>query len=81
MIIKVIGTGCDKCNELYKNVQEALAQLGIEAEIEKVEDLVEIVNLGVMTAPSLMINGKLVVSGRVPKVKNLIEILQKNRGV
>ncbi|MEL3908550.1 MAG: thioredoxin family protein [Treponemataceae bacterium] len=79
MIIKVIGTGCDKCNELYKNVQEALTQLGIEAEIEKVEDLVEIVNLGVMTAPSLMINGKLVVSGRVPKVKNLIEILQKNK--
>lgn len=81
MIIKVIGTGCDKCNELYKNVQEALTQLNVEAEIEKVEDLVEIVNLGVMTAPSLMINGKLVVSGRVPKVKNLIEILKKNGGV
>lgn len=51
MQIKVIGTGCDKCDKLYGNTQEALTELGIEAQLEKVEDLLEIVKLGVMTSP------------------------------
>ena len=75
MQIKVIGTGCDKCDKLYGNTQEALTELGIEAQLEKVEDLLEIVNLGVMTSPSLMIDGKLVVSGQVvskDKIKKLL---------
>ena len=59
MEIKVIGTGCDKCDRLYENTQEALRNLGMEANVEKVEDLVEIVKLGVMTSPSLMVDGKL----------------------
>ena len=75
MNIKVIGTGCDKCDKLYGNTQEALTELGIEAQLEKVEDLLEIVKLGVMTSPSLMIDGKLVVSGQVvskDKIKKLL---------
>ena len=75
MQIKVIGTGCDKCDKLYGNTQEALTELGIEAQLEKVEDLLEIVKLGVMTSPSLMIDGKLVVSGKVvskDKIKKLL---------
>ena len=75
MQIKVIGTGCDKCDKLYGNTQEALTELGIEAQLEKVEDLLEIVKLGVMTSPSLMIDGKLVVSGPVvskDKIKKLL---------
>ena len=75
MQIKVIGTGCDKCDKLYGNTQEALTELGIEAQLEKVEDLLEIVKLGVMTSPSLMIDGKLVVSGQVvskEKIKKLL---------
>ncbi|GAA6513826.1 thioredoxin family protein [Merdimmobilis hominis] len=75
MQIKVIGTGCDKCDKLYGNTQEALTELGIEAQLEKVEDLLEIVKLGVMTSPSLMIDGKLVVSGQVvskDKIKKLL---------
>ena len=75
MQIKVIGTGCDKCDKLYVNTQEALTELGIEAQLEKVEDLLEIVKLGVMTSPSLMIDGKLVVSGQVvskDKIKKLL---------
>lgn len=67
MNIKVIGTGCEKCDKLYNNVKEALEETGIQAEVEKIEDLMEIVKLGVMTSPSLMIDGKLVVSGRVAK--------------
>ena len=75
MQIKVIGTGCDKCDKLYGNTQEALTELGREAQLEKVEDLLEIVKLGVMTSPSLMIDGKLVVSGQVvskDKIKKLL---------
>ena len=71
----MIGTGCDKCDKLYGNTQEALTELGIEAQLEKVEDLLEIVKLGVMTSPSLMIDGKLVVSGQVvskDKIKKLL---------
>lgn len=77
MIIKVIGTGCDKCDKLYENVQAAVEELNLDAEIIKVEDLMEIVTLGVMTSPSLMLDGKLVVSGRVAKKAEIIKLLQK----
>ena len=66
MKIQVIGTGCDKCSKLFANVEEAVKNTGVKAEILKVEDLMEIVKLGIMVSPSLMINGKLVLSGSVP---------------
>ena len=57
MNIKIIGVGCEKCSKLYKNVQKAVLETGCDAEVEKVEDLMDIVKLGVMSAPSLMIDG------------------------
>ena len=75
--LKVIGTGCDKCDQLYANTKEAVAKLGIEAEIEKIEDLMEIVKLGVMTSPSLMKDGKLIVSGQVVSTDKIFKLLQK----
>lgn len=77
MEIKVIGTGCDKCDKLYANTQEALAELSLDANLEKVEDLMEIVKLGVMTSPSLMVDGKLVVSGKVVSKDAIVKILRK----
>lgn len=77
MNIKVIGMGCDKCDTLYANTLEAVAKTGVEATVDKVEDLVEIVALGVMSAPSLMIDGKVVVSGTVASVKTIIKLLEK----
>lgn len=77
MNLKVIGTGCDKCDQLYTNTKEAVAKLGIEAEIEKIEDLMEIVKLGVMTSPSLMKDGKLIVSGQVVSTDKIVKLLQK----
>ena len=77
MNLKVIGTGCDKCDQLYANTKEAVAKLGIEAEIEKIEDLMEIVKLGVMTSPSLMKDGKLIVSGQVVSPDKIVKLLQK----
>ena len=80
MDIKVIGSGCEKCNQLYRNVQEAVQQLGLNAQVQKVEDLVEMVQLGVMTSPSVMVDGKLVVSGRVANVKSLVNLLKTQEG-
>lgn len=77
MNIKVIGTGCDKCDQLYENVKSAVEELGLSVNIEKVEDLIEMVKLGVMSSPSLIIEGKLVVSGRVVSKEKIIELLNK----
>ena len=76
MDIKVIGTGCEKCGKLYDNVLEALKELGYEEKVERVDDLLEIVKLGVMTAPSIMVDGKLVVSGRVAKKEEIKRFLK-----
>ncbi len=80
MNIKVIGTGCEKCDKLYENVLEALKSLDCSADIEKVEDLMEIVKLGVMSSPSLMIDGKLAAAGRVLKVDEIIKSIKKMQG-
>lgn len=77
MTIQVLGEGCQKCSQLYENTKAAVAQLGIDAEVEKVDDLMEIVKLGVMTAPSLMVDGRLVVSGQVATTKAIVKILQR----
>ena len=80
MEIKVIGMGCDKCDALYANTLAALEKAGITAQVEKVEDLVEIVRLGVMAAPSLMVDGKLVLSGRTATVQAIVKLLEKEQG-
>ena len=77
MEIKVIGEGCEKCDRLYENTCLAVKELGLEASIDKVEDLMDIVRLGVMTTPSVMVDGKLIISGRVPKVKEIIKLLNQ----
>lgn len=76
MEIKIIGAGCDTCGKLYDNVCQAVRELGLDARVEKVEDLVEIVKLGVMTAPAMLVDGQMVVSGQVPGVKKLVKILK-----
>ena len=64
MNIKVIGSGCENCDKTNAIVAECVEELGIDAKIERVADLVEIVKLGVMTAPSVMIDGKIVMENR-----------------
>lgn len=78
MNVKVIGMGCEKCDALYANTLKALSALGMEAELEKVEDLVEIVRLGVLSAPSLMIDGKVVSAGVVLDVNGVSKLLRKS---
>ena len=76
MKIEVLGTGCMKCKRLMKNVEVAVKELGIAAEIKKVDDISEIINRGVMLTPALVVEGEMKVSGRVADVKELKEILQ-----
>ena len=76
MEIKVIGTGCEKCRKLYENTLEAVKAAGVEANIQRVEDLLDIVRLGVMSSPALMIDGKLVVAGRIAKVDEIRRLLE-----
>lgn len=69
--IEVLGTGCMKCKRLLKNVEKAVEETKTEAEIIKIEDINEIMDRGVMLTPGLIINGELIVSGRVADVKEI----------
>ncbi|HKL07155.1 MAG TPA: thioredoxin family protein [Bacteroidales bacterium] len=79
MEIKVLGTGCPKCKTLEKNTREIVAELNIEANISKEEDIMKIMNYGVMSTPGLVINDKVVFSGRVPSIADLKELITKNQ--
>lgn len=75
MEIKVLGTGCAKCKSLEKNTIAAVEQLKLDAEVEKVEDIMEIMKYGVMVTPALVADNAVVVKGRVPSVEELKSIL------
>ena len=77
MNIKVLGMGCCNCVKLYENTQDAVKDLGIEANIEKVEDMAKIMEYGVMRTPALVINEKVIVQGKNPKKDEIKKILQK----
>lgn len=79
MEIKILGTGCPKCKTLENVTREAVAGTGINATIEKVEDIIKIMEYNVMHTPGLVINGKVVLSGQVPTVNQVKEILIKNQ--
>ena len=65
MKIEILGTGCTKCKALEVNAKKAVAEAGIFAQVEKVEDLVEIMNYGVMNTPSLVIDGEVKSTGKL----------------
>ncbi len=75
MDIKVLGTGCAKCKSLDKAVREVVENNNLSATITKVEDIVEIMKFNVMTTPALVVDGKIVVKGRVPSNNELKDIL------
>lgn len=75
--LKVLGTGCSKCNVTYQNALEAVKRSGIEAEVTKVEDIMQLMELNVLTTPVLMIDGVQLIKGRVADVSEIIEFLKK----
>lgn len=76
MDIKILGTGCKKCNMLANVTREAVKQSGIDATVTKVEDYVEIMQYGVMTTPVLVVNGEIMTKGNVPSVKEILQIIK-----
>lgn len=79
MIIKVLGPGCTNCKTLEKRTKEALQELAMEAVVEKVEDFQRIASYGIMRTPGLVIDERIAVSGSVPTVEKLKEILVANQ--
>lgn len=76
MIIKILGTGCKNCKNLEANAREAVQTLGIEASVEKVENIQDIMAYGVMKTPALVVDEKVKIMGRVANVKELMELLK-----
>jgi small redox-active disulfide protein 2 len=75
MKIEILGTGCPKCRTLAANVEKAVAELGLTAEVTKVTDISEIVARGVMLTPSLVVNGEVVAVGKVSSAEELKGLL------
>lgn len=75
MVIKVLGTGCPSCKKLDNNVRTAISEVGIEASVEKVEDLQKIMEYGVMSTPALVIDEKVVAKGKVLSVGDIKKLI------
>ena len=73
--IKILGTGCQKCKALEKVTREAVAALSLDAEIVKVEDIMDIMQYNVMRTPGLVVDEKVVVSGRVPSLNEIKQFI------
>lgn len=77
MEIKVLGTGCSKCKATYETVNKVIKEKNINATVTKVEDIMEIMKYNVMNMPAIVIDGKIVLSGKTPgekEIKNLLGI-------
>jgi small redox-active disulfide protein 2 len=80
MKIEILGTGCAKCKKLYQLVTDMVKELGISAEVVKVEDLQAMMDRGVMITPALYINGKAVSAGRIPGKEELTRMMTGDEG-
>ena len=73
--LKILGSGCAKCNHLMEVVTKAAEELGLDCEIEKIEDFLRFAEFGVMITPALVVDGEVKLTGRVPPVDEMKEIL------
>lgn len=75
MNIKILGPGCARCDQLEKTTREVLKELGIDATVEEVKDINEIVEYAVLTTPGLVVNEELVSAGRVPNKAEITQLI------
>lgn len=76
MLIKILGTGCANCKKLEANAKEAVKQLGIDATVEKVENIKDIVSYGVMLTPAMVVDGDVKIVGKVASVEEIKQYLK-----
>lgn len=74
--IKVLGAGCKSCHQLYENVKEAAAKLGLDVEVEYITDMEKVMSYGAMSMPALVINEQVVSVGKVLKEKEIEALLK-----
>ena len=79
MKIEILGTGCTKCKALEEAVKKAVAQIGGFHEVKKVEDIVEIMNYGVMSTPALVIDGVVKSAGKLLSVEDIVEFIATSK--
>ncbi len=79
MTIKVLGSGCANCKTLEKRTIEALDELGIQANVEKVQDYQQIASYGILRTPGLVVDEKVVIAGSVPTVQAIKDLLVPSR--
>ena len=77
MDIKILGTGCPKCKSLELLTRDVVSKNSIDASITKVEDIIEIMKYNIMTTPALVIDGKVVIKGRVPSADEIKQLITK----
>jgi small redox-active disulfide protein 2 len=77
MLIKILGTGCPKCQKLEENARQAAQELDLDFQVEKVKDLQQIMAFGVMITPALVVDGVVKVAGKVPGVEDIKKYLAK----
>jgi len=75
MLIQVLGTGCHKCRTLYELVKKAVEETGVDAMVEKIEDIQQIMAFNLIMTPGLVINGEVKVAGRLPSIEELKKLL------
>ena len=73
--IQILGAGCDKCNRLYETAVEAIRSTGVDAKVAKVSEMSEIIALGVMTTPVMIIDGQIIITGRVPSLNEMKKLI------
>ncbi len=76
-LLQILGPGCPKCEKFKENVEAAVKELGIDAQVEKVTDIMQITSFGVMTTPALVIDGEVKVVGKVASVDEIKTMLPK----
>lgn len=79
--IKILGTGCSKCQSMTSIVQNVIKENNINATVEKVEDIMEIMEYNVMSTPALVVDGIITLKGRVPNKTEVLDILKSNNSL
>ena len=77
MKIIVLGPGCPRCHEVEKRTKTALVELGIDADVEKISDIHRIMDFNILSTPGLVIDGKVVCSGRIPRLEEIKAWIQE----